>query len=103
MFKLSFPRWLFFGFSLVVAGVLDAASGSSGEALLPVPLEAYSEIEAARASELGIPSEDFGLVEILKLRVAAEPLNLVTLMLFLGAIMHTFAAGWFMKLSKKYE
>ena len=103
MFKLSFPRWLFFGFSLVVAGVLDAASGSSGEALLPVPLEAYSEIEAARASELGIPSEDLGLVEILKLRVASEPLNLVTLLLFLGAIMHTFAAGWFMKLSKKYE
>jgi hypothetical protein len=103
MNKRSLKKWLYFSLMLVAASVLDAASVSANDAILPVPLEAYSSIEAEKAIELGIDPEALGLIEIIKLRAEAEPLNLVTLLLFLGAIIHTFAAGWFLKLSKKYE
>ena len=46
---------------------------------------------------------ELGVIETLKLRAAADPVNLIATLLFIGAIMHTFAAGPFMKLAHKYE
>ena len=39
----------------------------------------------------------------LMLRASVDPVNLIATLLFFGAILHTFAAGYFMKLSHKLE
>ena len=44
-----------------------------------------------------------GLWETLHSRAAAEPFNVAASVVFLLAILHTFAAGWFTKLSVRYE
>ena len=69
----------------------------------PMPLEDYIPLEEARAEELGVEPSELGVLETLKLRATADPVNLIATLLFLGAIMHTFAAGPFMKLAHKYE
>lgn len=101
---------IIFILSLVLLGssALSAAGGAahgSGHADIsfPIPLEAYTPLEAARAEELGVPVEDLGILEILKVRASADPLNWIATLLFFGAILHTFAAGPFMKLAHKYD
>ena len=83
-----------------------AASGGHhghghGGAALPMALSDYAELEAARAAELGV--EELGLIETLKVRAQADSINWIATLLFFGAIIHTFAAGPFLKLAHKYE
>jgi len=54
-------------------------------------------MEEERAQELGIAHEDLSVLEILKIRAGADPLNVVATILFFLAILHTFAAGPIMK------
>jgi hypothetical protein len=73
---------------------------SSSDLVFPMTLESYEPLEAAKADEAG---KELNLWEVLVLRASADPINLVATLLFLGAILHTFAAGNFMKLAHKYE
>ncbi|MGJ8639803.1 MAG: putative Na+/H+ antiporter [Opitutaceae bacterium] len=84
---------------------LSAAGGGHGSSDIsfPIPLEDYTLMEEARAQELGVAHDELGIVEMLKVRAGADPVNVIATILFLGAIMHTFAAGPFMKLAHKYE
>ena len=68
----------------------ELADGSRQYAAFPIPAEKY-------------PSVDGGLWEVLKSRVEADPFNLAATIIFLLAIIHTFAAGFFTKLAHKYE
>ena len=43
------------------------------------------------------------MLERLKLRPSLDPINVIATLLFFGAILHTFAAGYFMKLSHELE
>ncbi|MFT5826787.1 MAG: Na+/H+ antiporter NhaD/arsenite permease-like protein [Yoonia sp.] len=94
---------------LIATSGLHASEGSpisgSGHTNIsfPMPLEAYTPLEDARAEELGVTHAELGVLETLKLRATADPVNLIATLLFIGAIMHTFAAGPFMKLAHKYE
>ena len=67
---------------LVVLGpsLAAAAEVTAAPADFPPPLESYRG------------EEGLGLLEVLRHRIAAEPLNLAASLLFLGAILHTFAA-----------
>ncbi len=93
--------------SLFIVSGLHASGGEHGESHsdihFPMPLEAYQPLEQARAEELGVPVEDLGLIETLKVRAAADPVNWIATLLFFGAILHTFAAGPIMKLAHKFE
>lgn len=91
-------------------GVLSAAGGGAHGAdagheveVLPKPLDKYEALEAARAAELGIPVEELGVIEIIKVRAADDPVNVIATVIFLLAIMHTFAAGPIMKMAHKAE
>ncbi len=44
-----------------------------------------------------------GIFQIIRHRIVEEPFNLVASLIFLAAIVHTFMAGRFMKLSHKWE
>jgi len=66
-------------FALTAALPAFAASGASA-AVYPPPLDSYT-------GEQGM-----SLFQVLASRARAEPLNLVATLLFLGAILHTFAA-----------
>jgi hypothetical protein len=66
------------------------ADGSTQHSVFPRPLETY-------------PKSDGGLMDTLKARVAAEPFNLAASIIFLLAILHTFAAGFFIKLAHRFE
>ena len=66
------------------------SDGSTQHAVFPKPLETYPKVEG-------------GIIEILKTRAAAEPFNVAASIIFLLAILHTFAAASFTKLSHKYE
>jgi Na+/H+ antiporter NhaD/arsenite permease-like protein len=66
------------------------SDGSKQYASFPIPAEKYPAVEG-------------GLVEILKSRIQADPFNLAATIIFLLAIIHTFAAGYFVKLAHKYE
>lgn len=59
-------------------------------AAFPRPLDAY-----------GVAGD--GLLDKLRARVAAEPFNLAATGIFLLAIVHTFACGWFTRLAHRYE
>lgn len=71
---------LAFGLALLVAPAALWAAGGAAAADFPLPLDAYP------------PADGLPLLEVLRQRIAAEPLNLVASLLFLGAILHTFAA-----------
>lgn len=94
-------------FALVILGSSPLLAGSGGgsqsDISFPTPLAKYTEMEVERALELGVATEDLGIVEILKLRAAADPINWIATLLFFGAIAHTFAAGPFMKMAHKAE
>ena len=64
--------------------------GSTQYAVFPRPLETY-------------PSVSGGIVATLKARAVAEPFNVAASVVFLLAILHTFAAGWFIKRAHRYE
>lgn len=77
--------------------------GAKSDLSFPTPLEDYTEMEAKRAAELGVDREELGIIEILKVRAAADPLNWIATLLFFGAIAHTFAAGSFIKIAHRAE
>jgi hypothetical protein len=65
-------------------------NGSTQYSILPKPLETYPRVEG-------------GLMETLKARAAAEPFNVAATVIFILAILHTFAAGPLTRLAHKYE
>jgi hypothetical protein len=95
-------RYLLFLIAILMAPALHAAGGHAHDGVtLPTALSDYAELEAARAAELGV--EKLGLIDSLKVRAAADPINWIATLLFFGAIMHTFAAGPLLKLAHKFE
>jgi hypothetical protein len=66
------------------------SDGSTQHSVFPRPLETY-------------PETDGGIVATLRTRATAEPFNVAASVIFLLAILHTFAAASFTKLSHKYE
>ena len=66
------------------------SDGTTQHAIFPKPLESYPKVEG-------------GILEVLKARAAAEPFNVAASLIFLLAILHTFAAASFTKLSHRYE
>ena len=68
----------------------ELANGGRQYASFPIPADNY-------------PAVDGGLREVLMSRVEADPFNLAATVIFLLAIVHTFAAGFFTKLAHKYE
>lgn len=88
-------------FSLFAGGGGEGHSGPSHE--FPIGLETYEKLQAERAEELGLAPEELGILEILKVRIAADPFNLVATLIFFGAVVHTFMATTFNKLAHKYE
>lgn len=79
----------------------SAPSAADSSLRFPLPLEHYTPLETERATALGEAS--LSLWETLKLRVEVDPFNLVATCLFIGAILHTFAAASFMKIAHKLE
>ncbi len=65
-------------------------NGDPQYAVFPKPLETY-------------PKSEGGILDVLKARATAEPFNLAASAVFLLAILHTFAAGWFTKRAHRYE
>jgi hypothetical protein len=86
---------------------LSASAGGSPGVLespsFPLPVEVYAEIEADRAAELGVATGELGLIEVLEVRIAADPFNLIATLMFFGAVLHTFLATQFNKLAHKFE
>jgi hypothetical protein len=66
------------------------SDGTTQYAVFPKPLESYPKIEG-------------GAMATIKARAAAEPFNVAASLIFLIAILHTFAASTFTKLSHRYE
>jgi hypothetical protein len=66
------------------------SDGSTQHSIFPRPLETYPKVEG-------------GIMATLKARAAAEPFNVAATVIFLLAILHTFAAASFTKLSHKFE
>ena len=64
--------------------------GGEQYAAFPKPLETYPMVEG-------------GVLETLWARAVAEPFNVAATMVFLLAIVHTFAASWFTKLAHRFE
>lgn len=84
-----------------VGGPADLDEGSS--LVFPLPVETYEALEAERAHELGLAADELGLGEILKVRIAADPFNLVATLIFFAAVAHTFLATKFNKLAHQFE
>lgn len=89
----------------LICAPLFAGGGTASENAIffPIPLEDYAVMETERALELEVDPDELSLIEILKVRASADPLNLIATLLFFGAIIHTFAAGSIMKLAHKAE
>jgi len=86
---------------LIASG--GGASESEDYKPFPLPVEAYESLQAERAAELGIAPEELGILEILRVRIAADPFNLVATLIFFGAVAHTFLATKFNSLAHKFE
>jgi hypothetical protein len=85
-------RLLGLGLSLCLTPLSTTAAGLPKPALdFPVPVDCYHDQQ--------IPS----LFGKLTGRVQREPLNLVATIIFFGAIVHTFLAGWFRKIAHNYQ
>lgn len=67
------------------------SNGDKQYSSLPIPAEKYPAVEGG------------GLMATLKSRVIADPFNLAATIIFLLAIIHTFAAGIFIKIAHKFE
>lgn len=90
------PRLLIFGLILLgclpllqAAGPTDATSIDSA---FPLPLEAY--VRGEQGATLG---------QVLRHRMEVEPFNLVATLIFVCAIVHTFAAPKILKLAHHYK
>ena len=68
----------------------ELRDGSVQYASLPRPLETYEKVEG-------------GLLATFQARAAADPFNVAATVIFLLAILNTFAAGPLNKLSHRYE
>ena len=90
---------LSFGQSLVHAG----GAVEKKSYAFPAELSQYQLIEEEYSKENASDSKELTLLERLKLRALVDPINIIATLLFFGAILHTFAAGYFMKLSHKLE
>ena len=93
MRRLRWCFWLVLFFTmatgqLVISDLVEAASTT--DIVFPTPLENYDDA-------------DLGLIEKLSSRIAQDPFNLVALVIFLLAIIHTFFAGRLMSLSHKVQ
>ena len=88
---------------LTAGGSAPQSDGHGSGHTFPLAVETYEELQAERAHELGIEPEELGIIEILKVRIAADPFNLVATLIFFGAVAHTFMATHFNKLAHKYE
>jgi hypothetical protein len=85
-------RFLSLGLSLCLTPLSNAVAGLPGPALdFPIPVDSYHDQQ--------IPS----LLGKLTVRIQREPLNLVATIIFFGAIVHTFLAGWFRKIAHNYQ
>ena len=85
-------RLLGLGLSLCLTTLSTTAAGLPKPALdFPVPVDSYHDQQ--------IPS----LFGKLTGRIQREPLNLVATIIFCGAIVHTFLAGWFRKIAHNYQ
>jgi len=84
---------------LVASGGMSENSGHA----FPLPEAAYFEKESQRAHELGIEPQDLGILEVLRVRIAADPFNLIATLIFFAAVVHTFMAGKFNALAHKFE
>ena len=80
-------------FGLILPLILLASGGNpvSGGGTFPLPLAAYNDGHLT------------GVFNILAHRIEKEPLNLVLTLLFLGAIIHTFMAGRFVRIAHRLE
>jgi hypothetical protein len=84
-------RFLALGLVLCLS-LSTMAAGLPKPALdFPVPVDSYHDQQ--------IPS----LFGKLAGRIQREPLNLVATIIFFGAIVHTFLAGWFRKIAHNYQ
>ncbi len=68
----------------------DLGNGMSQYSVFPRPLQTY-------------PAVAGGAWETIKARAAAEPFNVAATVIFVLAIIHTFACGWFTRLAHKFE
>jgi len=68
----------------------ELSGGGSQFASFPIPAEKYPPVEG-------------GLMEVLKSRAKTDPFNVAATVIFALAVLHTFAAGFFIKLAHKYE
>ena len=68
----------------------DLSNGKTQYAPFPIPAEYAKEV-------------DGGILDILKARIAEDPFNLAATIIFICAILHTFVAGKFMKISHRLE
>jgi len=99
------PRY----FSIVVAAfLLLPSSGSAMGGVKPEPAYPDAGGGVARYAAFPKPLQTYAkpagnLLDELKARVAAEPFNLAATVIFLLAIMHTFACGWFARLAHRVE
>jgi hypothetical protein len=84
--------WLLMATVFFTAAPVLAAGPSAGETIdFPRDLQSYGDSQ----------KRDIG--SILKHRIQAEPFNLAATLIFLGAILHTFLAGYFMAIAHKWE
>ena len=80
------------GLSLCLTTLSTTAAGLPKPVVdFPVPVDSYHDQQ--------IPS----LFGKLTGRIQREPLNLVATIIFFGAIVHTFLAGWFRKIAHNYQ
>lgn len=66
------------------------ADGSTQHAVFPKPLESYPQVEG-------------GVLEVIRARATADPFNVAASVIFLLAILHTFVASRFTRLSHRLE
>jgi hypothetical protein len=80
------------GLSLCLTPLSTAAAGLPRPVVdFPLPVDSYQDQQT--------PS----LFGKLTGRIQREPLNLVATIIFFGAIVHTFLAGWFRKIAHNYQ
>lgn len=90
-------------FILAVPVLIAGGSANAQKSDFPVDLSHYKTLEADYAEDQGVDTNALSLWERLKVRMGVDPINLIATLLFFGAIVHTFAAGYFMKLSHQLE
>jgi hypothetical protein len=83
---------LFCLFCLLLGGSAQAAGdATTGHTNFPLPLESYNDY--------ALPGVGAKLLH----RIQAEPFNLVATLIFFGAIVHTFLAGKFLRVARRYH